>query len=119
MARYTGPVCRLCRREGLKLYLKGDRCYTEKCAVDKRSYPPGEHGKGRKKTSEYALQLREKQKLRRAYGVLERQFERYFNMASKQRGMITGEALQILSPDLIMLCIGLVLHLQDRKRVKW
>ncbi|NLS44784.1 MAG: 30S ribosomal protein S4 [Firmicutes bacterium] len=101
MARYTGPVCRQCRREGLKLYLKGDRCYTEKCAVDRRSYPPGEHGTGRKKTSEYALQLREKQKLRRTYGVLERQFERYFNMASRVRGMITGEALlQILESRL-------------------
>jgi small subunit ribosomal protein S4 len=71
MARYTGPVCRLCRREGLKLYLKGDRCYTEKCAIDRRPYPPGEHGVGRRKASEYALQLREKQKLRRTYGVLE------------------------------------------------
>lgn len=101
MARYTGPVCRQCRREGLKLYLKGDRCYTEKCAVDKRSYPPGEHGTGRKKTSEYALQLREKQKLRRTYGVLERQFARYFDMASRTRGMITGEALlQILESRL-------------------
>jgi small subunit ribosomal protein S4 len=101
MARYTGPVCRQCRREGLKLYLKGGRCYTEKCAVDRRSYPPGEHGTGRKKTSEYALQLREKQKLRRTYGVLERQFERYFNMASRVRGMITGEALlQILESRL-------------------
>lgn len=101
MARYTGPVCRQCRREGLKLYLKGDRCYTEKCAVDKRSYPPGEHGTGRKKASEYALQLREKQKLRRTYGVLERQFERYFDMASRARGMITGEALlQILESRL-------------------
>jgi small subunit ribosomal protein S4 len=101
MARYTGPVCRQCRREGLKLYLKGDRCYTEKCAVDKRSYPPGEHGTGRKKASEYALQLREKQKLRRTYGVLERQFERYFNMATRTRGMITGEALlQILESRL-------------------
>ena len=101
MARYTGPVCRQCRREGLKLYLKGDRCYTEKCAIDKRSYPPGEHGTGRKKASEYALQLREKQKLRRAYGVLERQFERYFDMASRARGVITGEALlQILESRL-------------------
>ena len=101
MARYTGPVCRQCRREGLKLYLKGDRCYTEKCAIDKRSYPPGEHGTGRKKASEYALQLREKQKLRRAYGVLERQFERYFDMASRTRGVITGEALlQILESRL-------------------
>lgn len=100
MARYTGSVCRLCRREGLKLYLKGDRCYTEKCAVDRRPYAPGEHGQGRKKMSEYAIQLREKQKLRRIYGVLERQFERYFEMASRKRG-VTGEALlQILESRL-------------------
>ncbi len=100
MARYTDPVCRLCRREGLKLYLKGERCYTDKCAVDRRSYVPGEHGQGRKKMSEYAIQLREKQKLRRIYGVLERQFERYFEMASRRRG-ITGDALlQILESRL-------------------
>ncbi len=96
MARYTGPVCRLCRREGEKLFLKGDRCYTEKCAVDRRSYPPGQHGQGRHKVSEYGLHLREKQKLRRIYGVLERQFERYYDRASRQKG-ITGEnLLQIL-----------------------
>ncbi|NMB25523.1 MAG: 30S ribosomal protein S4 [Firmicutes bacterium] len=96
MARYTGPVCRLCRREGEKLFLKGDRCYTEKCAVDRRSYPPGQHGQGRHKVSEYGLHLREKQKLRRIYGVLERQFERYYDRASRQTG-ITGEnLLQIL-----------------------
>ena len=92
MARYTGPVCRLCRREGEKLFLKGDRCYTEKCAVDRRSYPPGQHGQGRRKMSEYGLHLREKQKVRRIYGVLERQFERYYDRASRQRG-ITGENL--------------------------
>mgnify|MGYP001019285583 FL=1 len=96
MARYTGPVCRLCRREGEKLFLKGDRCYTEKCAVDRRSYPPGQHGQGRHKVSEYGLHLREKQKVRRIYGVLERQFERYYDRASRQKG-ITGEnLLQIL-----------------------
>ena len=92
MARYTGPVCRLCRREGEKLFLKGDRCYTEKCAVDRRSYPPGQHGQGRHKVSEYGLHLREKQKVRRIYGVLERQFERYYDRASRQKG-ITGENL--------------------------
>ncbi|MCR4425405.1 MAG: 30S ribosomal protein S4 [Firmicutes bacterium] len=95
MARYTGPVCRLCRREGTKLYLKGDRCYSEKCAVGRRTYPPGEHGQGRKKTSEYGLQLREKQKLRRTYGIMEAQFERYFDMAERKRG-ITGENLLAL-----------------------
>jgi len=82
----------LCRREGEKLFLKGDRCYTEKCAVDRRSYPPGQHGQGRRKESEYGLHLREKQKVRRIYGVLERQFERYYDRAARQKG-ITGENL--------------------------
>lgn len=90
MARYTGPVCRLCRREGEKLYLKGDRCYSDKCAIVRRAYAPGQHGQSRSKTSEYGIQLREKQKVRRIYGVLERQFRNYFGMAEKQGG-ITGE----------------------------
>lgn len=92
MARYSGPVCRLCRREGAKLYLKGDRCYTGKCAIDKRGYAPGQHGQGRKKTSEYGIQLREKQKARRIYGILETQFRNYFAKAERQKG-ITGENL--------------------------
>ncbi len=92
MARYTGPVCRLCRREGIKLYLKGDRCYSEKCAVDKRSYPPGQKARGRRKETEYGLQLREKQRTRRIYGVYESQFRRYFGLAERQQG-ITGENL--------------------------
>lgn len=92
MARYTGPVCRLCRREGLKLFLKGDRCYTAKCPVAKAKSAPGQHGQGRRKLSEYGLQLREKQKARRYYGVLESQFAKYFEMASKRPG-ITGENL--------------------------
>ncbi len=92
MARYTGAVCKLCRREGLKLYLKGDRCYSSKCAFDRRSYAPGQHGQGRKKVSEYGIRLREKQKARRYYGVLERQFRRYFERAERQKG-ITGENL--------------------------
>ena len=93
MARYTGAVCRLCRREGQKLFLKGDRCYTEKCALERRSYAPGMHGNARnKKLSEYGVQLREKQKARRYYGVLESQFAEYFEMASKRKGM-TGENL--------------------------
>lgn len=92
MARYTGPVCRLCRREGIKLYLKGDRCFSEKCAIDKRPYAPGQHGQGRKRTSEYGLQLREKQKARRYYGVLESQFGRYYEEAARRRG-VTGENL--------------------------
>ena len=92
MARYTEAVCRQCRREGQKLFLKGDRCYTQKCALDCRGYAPGQHGQGRSKTSEYGSQLREKQKVRRYYGVLEKQFRSYFAMAEKRQG-ITGENL--------------------------
>jgi ribosomal protein S4 len=93
MARYIGPVCRLCRREGMKLFLKGERCYTEKCAIERRNIPPGQHGKTRKaKLLGYGLQLREKQKVKRIYGVLENQFRRYFEEAERQRG-ITGETL--------------------------
>jgi len=92
MARYIGPVCRLCRREGTKLFLKGTRCYTGKCAIDRRGYAPGQHGQGRKKPTEYGIQLREKQKARRIYGVLERQFRRYFFTAAREKG-ITGERL--------------------------
>ncbi|MCW3491110.1 30S ribosomal protein S4 [Dethiobacter alkaliphilus] len=101
MARYTGSVCRQCRREGLKLYLKGERCYTEKCAVDRRAYAPGQHGQRRRgKVSEYGLQLREKQKARRTYGVLESQFHKYFKEADRRKG-ITGEnLLQILESRL-------------------
>jgi small subunit ribosomal protein S4 len=93
MARYIGPVCRLCRREGMKLFLKGERCYTEKCAIEKRNIPPGQHTKLRRaKLMGYGLQLREKQKVKRIYGVLENQFRRYFEAAERQRG-ITGETL--------------------------
>ncbi len=100
MARYTGAVCRLCRREGQKLFLKGDRCYSDKCGITKRAYAPGQHGQGRKKLSEYGLQLREKQKAKRFYGVLEGQFAKYFEMATKRKG-ITGEnLLQILESRL-------------------
>ena len=92
MARYTDSVCRLCRREGLKLFLKGERCYTDKCAIERRNYPPGQHGQARPKFSEYSIQLREKQKLRRIYGILEGQFRRYFQMADRAKG-VTGETL--------------------------
>lgn len=92
MARYKDSVCRICRREGLKLYLKGDRCYTPRCSVEKRNYAPGQHGQSRKKVSEYGLQLREKQKARRMYGLLEGQFRRYFDKAERQPG-VTGENL--------------------------
>ena len=93
MARYIGPVCRLCRREGMKLFLKGERCYTEKCAIEKRNVPPGQHGRARKaKMVGYGIQLREKQKVKRTYGVLENQFRRYFEAADRQK-CITGELL--------------------------
>ncbi|APC42317.1 30S ribosomal protein S4 [Clostridium estertheticum] len=92
MARYTGATCRLCRREGMKLNLKGDRCFTDKCAFARRGYAPGQHGQSKKKMSNYGLQLREKQKAKRIYGVLESQFRRYYEKADKLRG-ITGENL--------------------------
>ncbi|MGV8082181.1 MAG: 30S ribosomal protein S4 [Coriobacteriia bacterium] len=92
MARYTGADCRLCRREGIKLFLKGDRCYTDKCAVEKRPYPPGQAGKKRPRDSEYRVQLREKQRAKRLYGLLEKQFRGYYTLASRQKG-ITGENL--------------------------
>ena len=95
MARYTESVCRICRREGQKLFLKGDRCYTDKCAIDRRAYAPGQHGQSRKKLSEYGTQLREKQKVRRAYGILEGQFAHYFELANKKQG-VTGENLLTL-----------------------
>ncbi|HEY6724835.1 MAG TPA: 30S ribosomal protein S4 [Polyangiaceae bacterium] len=92
MARYLGPVCKLCRREGTKLYLKGERCYTDKCSVTRRPYPPGQHGQGRIKLSEYGLRLREKQKMRRIYGLLEMQFAGYYKQASSLKGR-TGEEM--------------------------
>jgi small subunit ribosomal protein S4 len=99
MARYTGPVCKLCRREGEKLFLKGARCFSPKCAFERRAYPPGQHGRGatfrRRRASDYARQLREKQKARRIYGVLERQFRRYFREAVRRSG-VTGENLLVI-----------------------
>ena len=95
MARYTGSVCKQCRREGQKLFLKGQRCYTDKCAVGRRAYAPGQHGQGRKKTSEYGLQMRAKQMTKRFYGVLESQFRKYYEMAAKKQGK-TGEEMLIL-----------------------
>ena len=92
MGRYTGPVCRLCRREGTKLFLKGSRCFTEKCAIERRGYAPGQHGQARPRLSEYQTQLREKQKLKRIYGLLEKQFRIYFSRAERKQG-ITGDNL--------------------------
>lgn len=96
MARYTGASCRLCRREGQKLFLKGERCYSDKCALARRQYAPGQHGQNRKKVSEYGLQLREKQKAKRYYGVLESQFAKYFDMAERKAGMTGENLLKIL-----------------------
>jgi len=96
VARYTGALCRLCRREGEKLFLKGDRCYTDKCSIERRKYAPGLHGQKRGKLSDYGLQLREKQKLRRSYSILEGQFKRYFHMAEKIKGVTGTNLLQLL-----------------------
>lgn len=95
MARNLGPVCRLCRREGLKLFLKGERCFSDKCAIERRNYPPGAHGQSRTRFSEFAIRLREKQKVKRIYGMLEKQFARYFEEAERLPG-ITGENLLVL-----------------------
>jgi len=96
MARYTGPVCRICRREGLKLYLKGDRCYTDKCSIGRRNYAPGQHGQNNKKLTNYGTQLREKQKVRRYYGVLEGQFKEFYNIPEKMYGKTGYNLLKLL-----------------------
>ena len=120
MARYTGAVCRMCRRENQKLHLKGDRCFTGKCAVDRRpAQPPGQHGKGRKKLSEYGLQLREKQKTKNYYCVLESQFRKYFDMAERKAG-ITGEnLLQILESrlDNVVYRMGLAMSRPEARQL--
>lgn len=100
MARYTGAVCKLCRREGMKLFLKGERCYTEKCAQTRRPYPPGQHGQARIKMSEYGVRLREKQKVRRIYGLVERQFQRYYFDATRRKGRTGEEMLGLLESRL-------------------
>ncbi|NLP37148.1 MAG: 30S ribosomal protein S4 [Firmicutes bacterium] len=119
MARYTGPVCRQCRREGVKLYLKGERCYTEKCAIDRRSYAPGQHGQRRRKLSEYGLQLREKQKARRIYGVLEGQFRKYFREATRRKGIAGENLLQILESrlDNIIYRLGFALSRPEARQL--
>lgn len=119
MARYTEAVCRLCRREGQKLYLKGERCYTGKCAIDRRAFAPGQHGMSRKKLSGYGVQLREKQKVKRYYGVLEKQFRMYFGMAEKKKG-ITGEnMLAILESrfDNVVYRLGLAMSRAEARQL--
>lgn len=100
MARYIGPVCRLCRREGSKLFLKGEKCFSSKCPVEKRAFPPGQHGQRRGRLSDYATQLREKQKLRRTYGILENQFRRYYDQADRKKGATGENLLQLLESRL-------------------
>jgi small subunit ribosomal protein S4 len=107
MARYIGPACKLCRREGEKLFLKGDRCYTDKCAFDRRPYPPGQHGQRRVKVTEYGIRLREKQKVRRIYGVLERQFRKYFAEADRVKGVTGENLLSLLERRLDSVCYRL------------
>lgn len=100
MARYKDPVCKLCRREGMKLFLKGDRCYSDKCAIERREYAPGQHGQARSKFSEYGTQLREKQKIRRVYGLLERQFRKFFKEAERRKGVTGDNMIQLLEARL-------------------
>ena len=119
MARYTEAVCRMCRREGQKLFLKGDRCYTDKCALSRSEYAPGQHGQGRTKAKEYGIQLREKMKTRRYYGVLESQFAKYFDMAEQQKG-ITGEnLLRILETrlDNVVYRLGLAMSRPEARQL--
>lgn len=122
MGKYLGPSCRLCRREAMKLFLKGTRCYTEKCGVAKRAFPPGQHGQGRAgKLSNYGLQLREKQKVKRIYGVMERQFRRYFAIASKSKGVTGKVLLQELERRLDNVMFRLMFatsHMQARQIVR-
>lgn len=119
MARYTGPLCKLCRREGEKLFLKGNRCYTEKCSVERRKYAPGQHGQNRGKLSDYGIQLREKQKVRRIYSVMENQFRNYFQKASRIKG-ITGEVLlQLLERrlDTVVFRMGFALNRREARLI--
>lgn len=119
MARYCGPLCKLCRREGEKLFLKGNRCYTEKCSIERRKYAPGEHGQNRGKLSDYGIQLREKQKLRRIYGVLESQFRNYYKKAYRMKG-VSGEALiQFLERrlDTVVYRMGFALNRREARQM--
>lgn len=119
MARYTEAVCRMCRREGQKLFLKGDRCYTDKCALNRREYAPGQHGQGRTKVKEYGMQLREKQKTRRYYGILESQFSKYFDMAEKMKGVTGDNLLQLLETrlDNVVYRLGLAMSRPEARQL--
>jgi len=119
MARYIGPVCRICRREGMKLFLKGDRCYTEKCAVERRAYPPGQHGQGHRKMSDYGRQLREKQKVRRMYGLLEKQFRSYYVAADRLKGVTGVNLLRLLETrlDNVVYRLGFAVNRSEARQV--
>ena len=119
MARYIGPVCKLCRRENTKLFLKGERCYTDKCSFDRRPYPPGVHGQRRAKVTEYGIRLREKQKVRRIYGLLERQYRRYFGMADRAKGVTGAQLLIALERRLDSVCyrMGLAATRTDARQL--
>ncbi|MFZ7132944.1 MAG: 30S ribosomal protein S4 [Eubacteriales bacterium] len=119
MARYTEASCRLCRRENMKLYLKGDRCYTGKCAIDRRSYAPGQHGQRKQKLSGYGIQLREKQKAKRIYGILEKQFRKYFEMAENKKGITGDNLLQILETrlDNVVYRLGLATSRKEARQL--
>ena len=119
MARYTGAVCRLCRREGQKLFLKGERCYSEKCSVGLRGYAPGQHGQGRKKSSEYGMQLRAKQTARRFYGVQENQFHHYFEIAERKQGITGDNLLRILESrlDNVVYRVGFALSRAEARQL--
>lgn len=120
MGRYTGAVCRLCRRQGEKLFLKGTRCQTEKCAANKRAFPPGQHGQGRRqKLSNYGVQLKEKQKVKRIYGVLEKQFRKYFELASKTKGVTGKVLLQLLERrlDNVVFRMGLAISRSQARQI--
>ncbi len=117
MARYRGPLCKLCRREGEKLFLKGNRCYTEKCSIERRKYAPGEHGQSRGKLSDYGIQLREKQKVRRIYGIMENQFRNYFKKASRMKGITGDVLLQLLERrlDTVVFRMGFALNRREAR----
>lgn len=119
MARYRDALCRLCRREGIKLFLKGTRCYTEKCAFERRKYPPGQHGHNRAKLSDYGLQLREKQKVKRIYGIMERQFKNYFEKATKMKGVTGENLLKLLERrfDNIVYRMGFAINIRQARQL--
>lgn len=119
MSKYIGPVCKLCRREGVKLFLKGEKCYTDKCPLERRPYPPGQHGRVPKKMSDYAIRLREKQKAKRIYWVLERQFRRYFEMAERMKGHTGENLLRILESrlDNIVYRMGFAVSRRDARQL--